>query len=190
MGNKPPWFHGAFIAAKIKSGVPSRYLEASMADFKDTPHDDSDYGPIDLYIFGPNGCGKTHLAVAYLDYITRWDQFGDFVESVKFKSAPELMVEVRDTFNNSGRTEGEVVHDYSHVKFLILDDLGAENKSDFTMSTIYTIIQKRVNDLRPTIITSNLHPKEWRSIDPRIASRISGFQAIQFGKKSPDRRME
>ena len=56
---------------------------------------------------------------------------------------------------------------------LILDDLGTEFHSQFYQSTIYNIINTRMNRNRPTIISTNLNYDEIsHQYDERITSRI------------------
>jgi DNA replication protein DnaC len=56
---------------------------------------------------------------------------------------------------------------------LVIDDLGAEKSSEWAREILYLIIDKRYSDLLPTIITSNLSPKELaEKLDDRLVSRL------------------
>ena len=68
---------------------------------------------------------------------------------------------------------------------LILDDLGAEFTTNFTTATLNNIVNTRILESRPTIISTNLTV---RSLDDRysrrIASRIIGeYQILGFEGK-------
>ena len=63
-----------------------------------------------------------------------------------------------------------------HHGLLFLDDLGAENATDFVRDTLYLIINRRYEGKLPVIITSNLDLGELSdSVGDRIASRIAGM---------------
>ena len=65
---------------------------------------------------------------------------------------------------------------------LILDDLGAEFSTNFSVSVIYNIINSRLVEGKPTIISSNLTAKELEArYSPRVVSRImGGYYTIPF----------
>jgi hypothetical protein len=59
------------------------------------------------------------------------------------------------------------------VDFLVLDDLGSELASDFADVEIEALIAARYDSKRPTIITSNLSPRELEEeYDQRIIDRL------------------
>ena len=47
---------------------------------------------------------------------------------------------------------------------LILDDLGAERKSDFSMQNVFNVINRRWASGKPLIITTNLSIKEMKAL--------------------------
>jgi DNA replication protein DnaC len=53
-------------------------------------------------------------------------------------------------------TEYSILQDVIRTDVLVLDDLGAEKSSDWTLSMLYHVINERYNERRTTIITSNL----------------------------------
>ena len=100
--------------------------------------------------------------------------FSLFIKFIYFKSVPELFQEIRATFNTIGGGENEIIKKFINVKCLILDDLGAEKTSDFTLDRLYLIIDGRYSEERLTIITSNLSLDDIKDkIHDRLASRIS-----------------
>lgn len=59
------------------------------------------------------------------------------------------------------------------AEFLVLDDLGSELGSDFADVEIEALIAARYNSKRPSIITSNLSPRELEAeYDQRIIDRL------------------
>ena len=64
---------------------------------------------------------------------------------------------------------------YTDCDLLIIDDLGAEFPSQFTTSAIGNLINERLYENRPTIISTNLSVKELTErYSERTASRILG----------------
>ena len=65
---------------------------------------------------------------------------------------------------------------------LILDDLGAEFSSQFTIAVLYQLLNGRLMSAKPTIINSNLTTKElYDRYSERIMSRIVGnYETLRF----------
>lgn len=129
-----------------------------------------------IYLYGKCGSGKTHLAVSVMRelYKNRKDIFQDVI----FQSVPELLLEIRQTFrNNSEDTEADIIERYSSYKHLILDDFGAEKSSEFTIASLYLIINRRLNNNLSTLVTSNLTINEVEEqINARLASRFAEYK--------------
>jgi DNA replication protein DnaC len=94
---------------------------------------------------------------------------------IRWISAVDLLLQIRGTFRpGSENTEESIIEEYSDCRLLVLDDLGAEKTSEWSLQTLYTIIDRRYREERQTIITSNLSLDELASqVDDRIASRLS-----------------
>ena len=89
----------------------------------------------------------------------------------------------------SGREENKS-DKYLECRLLIIDDLGTEFSSQFTLSTIYNLLNTRQNKGLATVISTNLSPDELaRKYEDRIYSRIigSGCKVLAFYGK--DRRV-
>ena len=165
-------------------GVPPAYLSARMADFDgkpvppmERPHLLAEYG---LFITGDAGTGKTHLATAglaeLLPGLVTADKFGiPHGPDALWTAAPQVLQELRATFNGRGESEIDVTKRYTRPALLVLDDLGAEQATDWTGQALYLLLSTRVNHLRPTIITSNLSLQALDARDPRLASRLGGM---------------
>lgn len=149
------------------SGIKKRFLQRTFAAFRcDTPErkvaydvakayaDEWDAHKADgtgLYIEGTNGTGKTHLAAAIaIQLITE-----RHVPCI-CKTAGDLLLDIKNTFDNGeGITEKQVLDLYKEVDLLIIDDLGKERCTDWSVSTLYSILNDRYEEMRPTIITTN-----------------------------------
>jgi DNA replication protein DnaC len=75
------------------------------------------------------------------------------------------------------------------AEFLVLDDVGAGSLSDHERRSTLHLLDRRINHLRPTIITSNLTVDEiGRAMDERIASRLNSFTAVALTGRDRRRR--
>ena len=64
----------------------------------------------------------------------------------------------------------------------LLDDLGTELTTAFVQGALYEIVNTRLIERRPTILSTNLMPDELgRRYSPQVASRIQGeYQLLPF----------
>ncbi|MCI8359758.1 MAG: ATP-binding protein [Clostridiales bacterium] len=123
-----------------------------------------------LLFFGNTGLGKTHLSLAIAG--TALDKgFG-----VVYGSCQDLLGAVeRERF---GRAEGRALENALSCDLLLLDDLGTEFSTPFNLSVINNLINTRLLERRPTIISTNLSGGELEErYTPRVASRIIGNYA-------------
>ena len=102
-----------------------------------------------LYLHGPTGVGKTHLAVAIAGLRA---QNGD---SITLWSVPDLLDNLRHSYSNPNEsTFYELFDAVRNCELLILDDFGAQQMTDWALEKLYQIITHRHDRLLPTVITS------------------------------------
>lgn len=119
-----------------------------------------------IYLWGPVGCGKTYAAYAMKK------KLDDMVLKVVFYSAPELFDWIRDDYDHKDAFHMDRV--LANRGVIIIDDLGVEKASEWVKETFYRIINKRYDEVLPTIITSNLSLDELADrLGDRVASRIT-----------------
>jgi DNA replication protein DnaC len=117
-----------------------------------------------LALVGPNGCGKTHLAVATAKERVEAN------DTVMIQTVPDLLDYLRSGFSSSSTSSYEILFDQMRrVDLLVLDDLGSQHNSPWAMEKIFQILNYRYNMMLPTLITANY----LRDVDPRVASRLS-----------------
>jgi DNA replication protein DnaC len=166
------------IERKIAALLPERYRKASLKDF----HGDTLasvvawlHKPTDgLFVTGPVGTGKTHLAAATIRRLTESNI------DATFKRCAQFYEDIREMFrlNNS---ESFMLSLLERTRILILDDLGAGSLSDCERRFTLEILDRRMNRLRPTVVTSNWSLKNIaEKMDDRIASRLSAFTGIEL----------
>lgn len=129
-----------------------------------------------ILMMGGTGLGKTHLssAVAYeviekgndVFYTGAIDLFSQF-EIQRFKS-----------YNNE---PNEIIERYFESDLLIIDDLGTEMINQFSVSTLYNLLNDRLSRKKPTIVSTNLSQDEiMKKYTDRITSRMFGEYKIVF----------
>ena len=128
-----------------------------------------------LFFTGPNGTGKTHLAVAILRELSLKGELHWF-----FVKTPYLLMRIRQVFKKeSSDSEESLIDQFIDYDYLVIDELGVEKITDWSLQTLYLIIDGRSDCLKSTIITSNLSLQGIEEkIDPRIASRIVGMSKV------------
>lgn len=129
-------------------------------------------------MIGTTGLGKTHLSTAVAQtvidkgfdvlYVSAVSMLGDF-EAKRFGTSTSL-----SATNDTAR--------YYDCDLLIIDDLGTELINKFTQSSLYEIINTRINVRKSTIINTNLTPSEINTLySERISSRLLGeYQPLRF----------
>ncbi len=127
-----------------------------------------------LLLTGSVGVGKTHLAVAILK--------GLMAKGVSclFCEFGSLLKQIQDSYNPISKTsELRVLAPVYEAEVLVLDELGATIPTDWVRDTMYQIINKRYNDKRLTIFTTNYldEPRVEKNHESEPASRTFSTKA-------------
>lgn len=110
-----------------------------------------------LLMLGRPGTGKTHLGVAIANELMR-----KTTATAVYRTIGSILHDIRSTYRpGSERTEGQILAALVSPSLLILDEIGVskETPSDFELTTLFAIINGRYEQMRPTVIISNLDGK-------------------------------
>lgn len=165
------------------SNIPKKYRNATFESFNpiDNPKalekakNFADNFPRNkgLLLTGTVGTGKTHLACAIANALL------NKLYSVYFGNVVDIISFIRGTYNrDSSLTEEEAVNIMTkEVDLFIIDDLGKENNTEYTLSMLYQLINRVYENEKPIIITTNFNSIELaRKLGERgqaIVSRIT-----------------
>ncbi|AWM75582.1 primosomal protein DnaI [Lactobacillus kullabergensis] len=126
-----------------------------------------------LYLAGNFGVGKTYILAGLANQVAAMEKY------VVFLHVPTFIASLSSHFNdNSLQTE---VQKIANADFLVLDDIGAENLSQWSRDEVLAVIlQARMDNVLPTFFSSNFamndledHFKETKNaIEPVKAARL------------------
>lgn len=136
-------------AAIRRAGIPSRF----------TAYDSYGRGN-GVYLYGAQGRGKTERAcgalrgyidsgIVEIDHNRFWA-----TKTARFVAVPDWLLIMKRTYDTRGSSEADVMDAYGNVGMLCLDDLGKGQMTPWAIERIYTLLNRRYNECRPTVITS------------------------------------
>jgi DNA replication protein DnaC len=150
------------------SRIPPRYLHCTVESFEiwePAPHDHLQrkakrctrefidcYPAVDkgLLFMGNVGTGKTHLAVAALQELTRSKGVrGLYVNSL------DLVQQLQISFDGSGPGREAILAPVTDADVLVLDELGAGRLTEWVRDLLYYVINSRYMARRVTLCTTN-----------------------------------
>lgn len=126
-----------------------------------------------VLMLGKTGVGKTHLSMSIAKK-TAADG-----NNVIYGSVINLLRAIENEHFGRSGSDDDTLSVLNECDLLILDDLGSEHHTPFYESTLYNIINTRINTGKPTIISSNLSLEElYSAYNERIVSRIAGYYEL------------
>ena len=139
-----------------------------------------------LLFVGGTGLGKTHLSTALAKAIIEKGHY------VVYETATNIFSDFEnDRFRDRYAGEEPVSTKYMECDLLIIDDLGTEVVTNFTVSCLYNLINTRLNKRLPIILSTNLNSEEIRKLyNDRITSRLFGDFEIKVFKGTDIRKLK
>lgn len=140
--------------------------------------------PPNRLIYGPPGSGKSVRAAAYLSHYVncglsgRWVNSDDYIDMIK------------DSFDTDGKLSEEYSSPYlvKNIKgvfdVVVIDALGEERLTEFAIHELGSLIRKRYEKMKPTIITSKLSLLDIRhKYGERLHSVMESFEDERLSKR-------
>ena len=145
------------------------YLKAYAENFKDS-------GSASILMLGGTGLGKTHLSSALAKRVIERGN------DVYYAGAIDLFSDFEfQRYKSNGREGTSHIDRYFDCDLLIIDDLGTEIINQFSVSTLYNLINDRLSRKKATVISTNLSKDEiQKKYTDRITSRLFGEYQVLF----------
>jgi DNA replication protein DnaC len=173
------------LAAKFKqSAIPEGFQDRTFANFiADAPGKEkalriatkfADAFPAmlqngaSLLFLGGIGTGKTHLAVAIGQRVMAAGY------SCMYETQGEMVIRLRDCMRrDASESMTSMLDSYGNVDLLLLDEVGILAATDDVKAHIMNVMDRRYRNGKPTILLSNLTPKEFVDyVGERVADRL------------------
>lgn len=138
-----------------------------------------------LLLIGKTGTGKTHISTAIAREIISLGY------DVMYDSAQNIFSDFESDKFRSGWGDREPKSEkYLECDLLIIDDLGTEFTSSFTVSCLYNLLNTRQNRGKATVVSTNLtHQELQEKYDDRIYSRLIGNDVFIIVFEGNDKRL-
>ena len=151
------------------SGIPPRFIDKSLLTLKSlNSKQEKVYKTVDNYLnailsgetaslimCGKPGTGKTHIACSFVKQMILNEKESRIITTAN------LMRQVKDTYKKESEyTENDIYYLYENLPLLVIDEVGVQFGSDTEKLIFYEVINRRYNNLLPTVLISNLTSEE------------------------------
>jgi hypothetical protein len=117
-----------------------------------------------LFLYGSCGTGKTHLLASAFNRLMATGHYP------LYTLVPALLDHVKEGLDANDKSEYAArFKAIKEAPILILDDLGAEKRTDWSDELLFKLLDYRYREELPTAVASNLLPS---GLESRIASRL------------------
>lgn len=196
-GKLCPFCHAVELFRKeMKTAlIPTRFIEKTLDNFQatnewqakakakvkhyiDNLEQFADQGR-SLIFLGNVGTGKTHLAVSLLKAFLQKGGSGVFL------SVSDLILDIRDSWGKGSAREK--IELYASADLLVLDEVGVQAGTDNERQILFSIINRRYNEVKPTVLISNLDIHAFKTfVGKRIFDRLkeNGGDLVAFTGES------
>lgn len=128
-----------------------------------------------LVLTGSPGTGKTHLACAIGSHVVE-----SHMGSVLFATVSAMLRAIKETYRkDSQRSEQDVIDRLIEPDLLIVDEVGVQVGSEHEKLLMFEVLNGRYQDMRPTILISNLSVDELEAfLGHRVMDRYRECGAV------------
>ena len=174
----PKRYHDKKLNDIIATTDKQREIKRTIAEYIKNQKEAMESGRSFIF-YGNPGTGKTHIATAI---IKAWDGIGFYI------SAREYTRLLRGTYSqNSTQTESDIIKRFVGYSILVIDEIGKQFATENERYAIFDIINLRYNEMKPTILISNMNLKDvedFLGVETVDRLKENGGQAILFEGKS------
>ena len=129
---------------------------------------------------GNAGTGKSHLAFGIIKKASEANG-----EIAIFMNVADLFSLLKSDFNQ----EAAIVDKLTAAKYLVLDDLGMENNTEWTFRVLYSILNRRSNTIITTNLTaSQIETRYGRPFLDRVMKGVDKKHVLKFDDIESKRR--
>ena len=141
---------------KENADIPEHYLSADMAilESPEAKRIGRNYiknfeklGRIGLLLYGDVGTGKTFLAACIANALLN--------QGIRVKWLTTMQIVERSCFYSESEY-AEYTRSIAAPDLLIIDDLGAERGTDFSLERVHSLVDTRISANKPMIVTTNI----------------------------------
>lgn len=167
-GDVNPWKHGRATLENYRPSAGGGAIGGARSFVDEVLNPRDRWAPIQgLYLCGPTGTGKTHLAAGIARELLLDPSFPP--NGVVFDHSLMLIGRIQDCYSTGASVEA-VIRPRIDARVWILDDLGTEQPSEDVVRRLTAIFTLR--ECRPNVVTSNLTVDE-------LCDRSSGLFRVQ-----------
>lgn len=135
-----------------------------------------------LIFSGNAGTGKTHLACAIANAVIQQGS------SAVFTTVSDALRTIKRAYDReSGLSELDALNTLVEPRLLILDEVGMAYDTDHSKTLVFDLMNKRYENMRPTILLTNLDAKALREhLGDRVTDRLreGGGKFVSFNWQS------
>ena len=117
-----------------------------------------------IVMSGGVGTGKTHLSVGLLKEVIAKGGTGIFL------SVADLIADIRGTWTGKNVDKVKL---FTECDMLVIDEVGVQAGTDNERQILFSVINQRYNDVKPSILLTNLDPSAFKSyVGQRVFDRL------------------
>ena len=146
--------------------IPKRYEDADIEKvskvLQDAIRDSKEKQGMGIFMFGSTGTGKTYTLYAISK---KYD--------IKVESWIDIMEDMKSRMSNN-QSVGDMIDNLTSEKCLAIDDIGAENQTNYSQEKFYMIINRMYNKMSRVFLSTNLTLEQFQTkYGERLFSRIA-----------------
>lgn len=137
-----------------------------------------------FFVYGNSGLGKTHLVNAIgIEILKNFPNY-----KILYTPFETFFNDFLDTFNSPNRraviNKQDFRSKYRSIDVLIIDDIQGISGREGTENEFFNIFNELYRENKQIILTSDVHPNEFKQLPDRIKSRFN--QGLVIDIRSPD----